>query len=151
LPISHRKLLELLHYNPDTGAFTWIKYRRGVLKNREAGYIKDQKYRVIRIDGHSYYAHRLAWFYMTSEWPENQIDHIDIDGLNNRWDNLQQVTNRVNNLNKQKGPKSGFHGAVQIGKRFRSQGKLNGKQLFFGTYDTPEEAHQVYLEKCHVK
>jgi len=148
--ISLEELKNLLSYDPDTGVFHWLKRRRGVRKNLEAGN-KNDGYIIIRIFGKNYYAHRLAWFYVTGEWPKEQIDHENKDGFDNRWDNLRELNNRKNNLNKHKQPKSGFHGVVQVSKNsFRSQGKLNGKQCYFGHFKTPEEAYQAYVENCHI-
>jgi len=37
---------------------------------------------------------------MTGEWPTGVIDHIDGNSLNNRWNNLRDVTTDQNNSNK---------------------------------------------------
>ena len=44
------------------------------------------------------YVHRLIWVYMTGEQPDT-VDHIDGDGLNNKWSNLRNVTHRENAKN----------------------------------------------------
>jgi hypothetical protein len=51
------------------------------------------------LDGIMYKAHRLAWFYTYGKIPADQIDHIDGDGLNNRINNLRDVTSRQNSRN----------------------------------------------------
>jgi hypothetical protein len=53
----------------------------------------------ITVLGKSYYAHRLAWFYMNGEWPD-QIDHINGIKSDNRIENLRNVTVQQNNQNK---------------------------------------------------
>ena len=60
----------------------------------------DHGYTVIRFRGKLYLAHRLAWFYMTGEWPREQIDHKDGVRLNNKWDNLREATPGQNNMNR---------------------------------------------------
>jgi HNH endonuclease len=47
-----------------------------------------------------YRAGRLAWLYMTGEWPKNQIDHINRDKADNRFCNLRDVTQTENMRNK---------------------------------------------------
>ena len=44
-------------------------------------------------------AHRLAWFLYTGEQPPEQIDHINGDGLDNRWCNLRAATYSTNQMN----------------------------------------------------
>lgn len=98
--ISHEELLEILDYDPDTGKFTWKVFRGATaLAGEEAGGI-EQGYRRIRINNRVYGAGRLAWFYMTGNWPENEIDHKDRNKLNNRFKNLRDVSGSVNCLNR---------------------------------------------------
>jgi len=94
--ITHEDLLEVLDYNPETGVFHW-KTAMGsrALAGDVAGTFCEG-YWVIRIYGRGYSAARLAWFYMTGDWPVNQIDHIDREKLNNRFENLRDVTAKVN-------------------------------------------------------
>lgn len=101
--ITQARLKELLHYNPDSGIFTWLASRRGRAKiGCEAGTILQARrtyYRVIGIDGDLHKAHRLAWLYIHGQLPANQIDHEDGNGLHNWSSNLRDVTNRENQRN----------------------------------------------------
>ncbi|WP_338799634.1 HNH endonuclease [Pseudomonas monteilii] len=94
--IAHDELLSLVHYNPDTGIFT----------RTEDGYVlgkPDQKrYLLAWIAGRNYRLHRLAWFYMTGEWPVAEIDHINGKTDDNRWANLRECTHQQNNHNQGK-------------------------------------------------
>ena len=52
------------------------------------------------IDGAVYYEHRLAWVYMKGDdQPMPRIDHRDLDGTNNAWDNLRAATGSQNMAN----------------------------------------------------
>ena len=57
-------------------------------------------------------SHRLAWFYMTGEWPKNHIDHVNGLEGDNRWCNLREATNSENMLNRKmnKNNKTGVKG-----------------------------------------
>ena len=90
-----QRLRSLLHYDPDTGRWTWVVDRGGTARTgKEAGYIHSfsdtqNQRRVLKIDGVFYRASRLAWFYMTGQWPKNLIDHKNGDTLDDRWENSQ--------------------------------------------------------------
>lgn len=90
----------LLTYNPETGEFTRLK---GTGKGAAAGTVtkgcidKSNGYRRICVQGKQRYAHRVAWLYMTGQWPKDQIDHKNMDRSDNRFGNLRQANNSENN------------------------------------------------------
>jgi hypothetical protein len=101
--LTHERLREVLIYERATGLFRWrtkiskktiIGEIAGCLTREGSGY---QRVR-IRIDGTLYKAHRLAWFYETGQWPEHEIDHINGDATDNRFQNLRDVTHRENQI-----------------------------------------------------
>lgn len=102
--ISHKELTEKLTYDPDSGIFTWNVETRRVPAGSIAGgslevVSRNNRYVKIGVGGRRYLAHRLAWYYMTGEWPEFCIDHIDRNTVNNRWSNLRAATHHQNRLN----------------------------------------------------
>jgi len=149
--VSVERLKELLNYDPDTGIFTWvIKIGSKSARSIAGTPVKGGRYISIMIDRTGYRAHRLAWLYMTGEWPENSIDHINGDGLDNSFRNLRDVDNFVN-LQNQTRPhsrnKTGYLGVSQQGDKFRPRLRVDGRNISFGMFDTPKLAYEAYLEK----
>lgn len=151
--LSQSELKDLLHYNPDTGVFTWNKSISRIKKGDIAGSININAdgYKRIRIEikRKKHQAHRLAWFYMYGRWPINQIDHIDGNPLNNRILNIRECSNSENQQNRSlnKNNNSGYFGVTfhkPTGK-FQSQIRKNGKNKYLGRFDNPEEAHKAYV------
>lgn len=87
------RLKELLHYDPETGVFTWLS-NRGSAKVGETAGRKTDYYVQIKINRRSYMAHRLAWFYMQGTWPKDQIDHKDLNKANNVFSKPWELTFR---------------------------------------------------------
>lgn len=147
--LTQVRLKEMLDYNPDTGMLQWRVRRNGVKPEKDAGYIMpDQGYRVIGIDRRVHKAHRLAWLWMTGEWPNCQIDHINCDRADNRWANLRSASNSENqrNAGARSSNRVGLKGAHYCSGRDRWRSKIvvNGKTTWLGTFKTPEDAHFAY-------
>lgn len=149
--LSHEKLTEILLYDSASGIFLWNK--KGPKRNlgKPAGRKHCKGYTQIWIDGYFYMAHRLAWFYVNKKWPSQYIDHINENKLDNRIENLRDVSHSVNLAN-QKNPQrnntSGFRG-VSYKKRiskFHAQIFVNKKYNSLGYFDSAEEAHKAYLK-----
>lgn len=140
-------LRELLHYDHGTGDFTNLITRHGrAMAGSLAGSLTGEGYWNIMIFGSRYQAHRLAWLYMTGKWPENEIDHKDLNKSNNRWHNLREATCSQNHANKavQANNSSGFKGVSWNKKKWRAVLYIAGKQRFLGYFDTPQDAHIAY-------
>ena len=151
--MEHTYLTAVLHYNPETGEFLWNLPRPKVQVGQRAGYEKKNKgYIYIEIDGKSYSAHRLAWFYMTSAEPKNQIDHINRNKSDNRFENLREATHGQNRANSKHANKHGLKGValsnwIPEGKRrWVAQITCNKKITYLGSFLTKEEAHAAYCD-----
>lgn len=135
--LTQERLKQVVSYDPATGLFSRDA------KAGESGYVR------LSIDGSDYLAHRLAWLYMTGSWPKGQIDHKNGTRSDNRWDNLRDVTTRVNSQNQRKpmntNVNTGLLGSYRNGDRFMSKIKVNGRIVYLGTFDTPEQAHEIYV------
>nr|UVX44468.1 MAG: zinc-binding loop region of homing endonuclease [Bacteriophage sp.] len=63
--LTQDRLKELLHYNHDTGIFTWVqRASKSVRVGNSAGSKNKSGYIDIRIDKSLHKAHRLAWLYI---------------------------------------------------------------------------------------
>lgn len=135
-------LKSVLSYAPDTGLFTWNE-----APDEPAGCIYSLGYVTIGLGGDSYFAHRLAFLYMTGEIPEC-VDHIDQNRSNNTWTNLRSCTHSQNLANRgvQKNSKSGFKGVYLCKRRnhWLAQLTVRGKQMKLGSFSTPEDASAAY-------
>ena len=101
--LTQSSLKELLYYNQYSGNFVWkVSPTNSVKIGAVAGNIQkcvSKYYRSIGINGRQYLSHRLAWLYMTGEFPKYEIDHINGDGLDNRFFNLRDVRHEDNQRN----------------------------------------------------
>lgn len=142
--LTQSKLKEILSYNPCTGIFTWKEHRGRVSKGEVAGCKEHHGYIVILIDKASYKAHRLAFLYMEGYTPENQVDHIDRDRSNNKWDNLRHVSVQCNvrNSGVKINNKSGVTGVTldKKGMKWISFIGLNGKTIRIGRFEKFKDA-----------
>ena len=152
--LDQATLKELLHYDPETGVFTWKvdSGRWGRIKaGTEAGNLRRRDgYRQIKLKEGNFLAHRLAFLYMTGDWPEQHVDHIDGNPLNNRWCNLRDVDRNANMQNLKRAQSnnksSGLLGVSSCRSKWQAHITVNSEYKHLGTYDTPEEAHDAYLE-----
>lgn len=139
-------LKERLSYSPETGEWVWLVRENGMMEIGQRAGDNSKKYTFIKVFRKKYAAHRLAWFYMTGEWPE-YIDHIDGDKKNNKWSNLRKATKSQNNsnVNKRIDNKSGFKGVIKTKTgNFRAYISKEGQRYNLGTYKRKENAALAY-------
>jgi hypothetical protein len=140
-----------LNYDFDTGKFSRLVANCNSVKIGDlCGSVCSNGYLSIRVLNKSYKAHRLAWLYMTGEWPKNVIDHVNGIKDDNRFCNLREATSSQNMFNCKltKRNTSGFKG-VSFNKRknkFVAQIRINKKQTYLGVFDTAELASAKYNE-----
>ena len=151
MTLTVEQLKDALTYDSDTGKFVWkTRPSRAVKAGDVAGCVEKRiGYVTIGIKGRIYKAHRLAWLYVYGQWPNGLIDHINGDKADNRIANLRDVFADSNSQNVRKSNsrnKSGFMGVIWFQNKWRASMSVNGKSKWLGDYNTPEEAHQVYLE-----
>ena len=148
--IHQDRLQKLLDYDPDTGLFTWlVRTNKRIKIGAAAGSPHNEGYRQIKIDGEKHLAHRLAWLWMTGDWPAHQLDHINGIRDDNRWDNLREATQAENNQNMamHRDNTSGFMGVCwhRLAGKWMAQIRVAGRSRYLGLFTTPEAAHEAYV------
>lgn len=161
--LTQERLRKSLTYDPKTGIFIWrrrngsspnVRAWNTKFANKSAGTMTKPRgdglrYLQIHIKGKCHLAHRLAWLYMTGEWPRNQTDHEDGDGLNNRWKNLRDATGMQNQANRGVQPNniSGYKGVSfrKSSGRYLARIGVRKKIMHLGSFDTPHDAHAAYM------
>lgn len=157
-------LRKLIHYNPVTGALTWMRaepemFAAGIkhsaetrckiwntkysgkpaLTYREAS----RPYAYGDIFGRKYYAHRVAVALMTGEWPD-LVDHMDGDPTNNAWANLRSASKSENARNTylRSDNASGHPGIYWDASRGRwaAEAYKNGRKEYLGRFQDLEDA-----------
>ena len=155
LPTQER-LKELFNYNPDTGLFIrLVTTSFGNYPGDIAGYESPDGYVQICVDYKLCRAHRLAWLYMTGNWPTKQIDHINRIKNDNRFVNLRDVSNKENSQNKgpkkprsvpRAGAKTNYVGVSKKNSKWRAQATINGVRIYLGVFETEELANAARQE-----
>ena len=156
-----------LHYDADTGVFTWLERPLSTFASPHAGKAWNKRYPGTRagtrhrsnaihiaVDGRLYQAHRLAWLYVHGAWPKETIDHINRDPSDNRLANLREATCSQNAYNKPGSvnsttPFKGVSYNTRL-RKFVAQIKRNKRHYWLGLFDAPEEAHRAYCAAARV-
>jgi hypothetical protein len=151
--LTAERLRSLLSYDAETGVFVWLVSTNGRIKVGDiAGNLDSNGYMHIGCDGKTYKAHRLAWLWKRGAWPKDQIDHRDGDKTNNRWANLREATNAVNQQNKRHARRDNKSTGLIGAKLHRKTGKfmasinVNKQRIYLGLHDTAVLAHNAYIK-----
>lgn len=159
------QLRQLLRCEPETGKLFWLPrpismFRDGVKfaaernwkiwNTRYAGkeaFCGDNSrgYHTGRLGGIQMSSHRVIWAMFYGEWPRLWLDHINGDRLDNRIENLREVTPAESSRNLAT-PRTNTSGVVGVGYRrlrsrpWRAYIKVGGKMRDLGQFLTIEEA-----------
>jgi hypothetical protein len=156
--ISGAGLKTQLRYEPLTGVFVWLKPSpyHSEKTGREAGTFTPSRagklYCNITIGGKKLKRSRLAWLYMTGEWPTNQVDHINGNSCDDRWANLREATATQNAWNhKHRARRISLPmGVRELSGRYQARLAVNKQMIHLGCFDTPEEASATYQQAREV-
>lgn len=87
-------------------------------------------------------AHHIVWFLFTGEWPTGQLDHIDRNRTNNRFENLREASPSQNGYNRaaNRANRLGEKGITFEVGSFRVRLVAKGVTKNIGRFKTLEEA-----------
>ena len=147
---SPEYLRQRLTYEPETGRLIW-RYSETMSTrwnsrwtNVPAGRLSTCGDSQISIYGTRYPAHRIIWAMNYSIWPTEEIDHIDGDRLNNRLENLRNVSRVENSRNMalRVDSTSGATGVCWDKSRAKwvSQIRINGIRINLGRFASFKDA-----------
>lgn len=126
--LTQSNLKQMLFYSIITGQFYWIKPNSNRVKEGDkAGCTNTNGYRHIRVYAKVYLAHRLAWFWVTGEWPNDEIDHKNLTKTDNQWLNLREANRSENSINRKIQPNntSGYKGVAWDKKTKKWRARIN--------------------------
>lgn len=145
--ITQDYLKSQLNYCMETGKFTRNMRTRKFKQGAECGTLRSSGYVIISIDRVLYRAHRLAWLYVTGEWPSDEMDHVNGDRSDNRFVNLRVCNRSQNGFNKGVRRDSGV--GVKNVLYYKDWGKycvrirVSGKDYNYGPFSSIDEASSV--------
>jgi hypothetical protein len=152
MSLSHADLKRLLHYDPETGHwFRLTSFRANYQAGDRADVPYVNGYRRVRIKKISYYAARLAIFYMTGAWPDEVTDHRNRIRDDDRWRNIRPATQSQNRANSAKGKRrkmSKYKGVYKRKNRWVAHVHYRGKMYWAGSHLTEFAAHKAYDAKA---
>lgn len=144
IPVS--VLFEKFSYDPDTGELRWVvsasKAKAGNLAGCKVK-IERNEYLKVTVCGVPTYAHRIAWAMTYGYWPSG-LDHQDGNGLNNKIDNMREVTAVGNgrNRSRSKANTSGTTGVLWLkrSQKWRAGIKVRGVYYSLGSFSDIDAA-----------
>lgn len=140
--LTQNRLRQVLNYDPETGVFRFAKGRR---KGRVAGTVHDVRgFLKVSIDGRSYLLHRLAWLWMTGVMPRWNVEHINGDHGDNRWENLREgERSQKRQYRAPRRETTTYRGVWKVGTSFEAMVAVQGVTINLGAFDTMDDAAAV--------
>lgn len=139
--LTAERLRSVLDYDKGTGLWTWLKDGKRAGTRRKDGYVQ------ISVDRRLYLSHRLAWLWMTGDWPPGEIDHCDVVPGNDAWANLRLADRQKSSANTRRRAdnKSGFKGVSALPNGlWLACIKKNGRTIHLGRFGDASDAHAAY-------
>lgn len=153
-PAEIRRLF-CIRYFDGKPELCWRERRSNVAAGALAGCVTASGYRRLSIAGMRFCGHRVMWAYVHGRWPTMRLDHINGNGLDNRIENLREVSHQENHRNAKlsRRNKSGFVGVYwYAGKSpWRAFIKVDGRLIALGSFADMQDAIEARkaAERAH--
>ena len=154
MELTQARVRELFSYRED-GSLIAIERAKGRKFGKPVGCItktSTNAYLITMIDGKLFKVHRLVYLWHHGHMPE-EVDHKDLNGLNNRIENLRPATRQNQNANKPRNRNntSGYKGVTWDKRREKwvAQIMIDRKHIYLGQFDNAEEAHAAYVKAAN--
>ena len=138
-----KKIINNFACNPKTGVLTWNVNKERIKIGNVAGTIGVDGYRLVGLEGITYYAHRICYCIYHGKQPI-VIDHINGDKSDNRLANLRSCSKSQNTMNaKMKSNNTSGHTGVTWCKRsekWYAQLMSKGRYMGFGLHADIKDA-----------
>ena len=146
--MNKEQVTELFEYRDDNLYWRVRPSRSHVDILKPAGCVRPDGRRQIMLKGKKYLAHRLIWLYVNGKLPDNSIDHINGRPLDNRIENLRDVTHQENQKNRSKNCNntSGHIGVYwhKGAEKWRAYIRVDGVKQHLGYFNVLEDAAAAY-------
>lgn len=141
-------LRQHVRYNPETGILHRVRPARNSPAGPVGGKTPTGHMRVM-ICSKRLLVHRVAFALMVGRWPQGEIDHIDGDPTNNKWENLRDVSRKENLKNKSR-PADNTSGVIGVSwiksrHKWRARISVDGDYKFLGAFDDFNDAVKARL------
>ena len=137
--LAHKRFM----YDPSTGILTRKIKTSYNVPDSEVGCIEPSGYRRLSFNGKMVRAHRVIWLMEKGSWP-SYIDHIDGDTMNNRINNLRNVS-CCQNMQNAKFYKNNTSGCTGVYRRkncnsWISYIRVDNEQVYLGSFQNFHDA-----------
>lgn len=113
--------------------------------NKRQEHVRGNEYLGISVSGIQFYVHQLVFLYHKGYIPK-YIDHINRNKLDNRIENLREVTSSENSRNTKVKGKSKYRGVSWSAQkqRWQTRIRIGDKRIWLGLHETEERAAIAY-------
>ena len=151
--ITHSELLEACIYDSNSGSLIWKTPGKKRIVGKKVGSVALTGYLETSINYSRQLVHRLVWLYHYGTFPKGALDHINHNRLDNRIENLREVTNSQNNYNQSKRTQkttSRYRGVSWETRRGSWKAAINkeGTYYYIGNFKSEEIAAKEYNTKA---
>jgi len=143
--MTYEEAVNTFEYVPKNGTSCLVrKYKSGIRKY--VGTLDAHGYYHLTFNYKTYFVHRVVWLLHHGSFPPEELDHLNRTRVDNRIENLRLASRKENSQNSRRSSNSGAEGVHfnKRSKKYRTHIKLNKKQVYLGSFNSPEEAHAAY-------